>query len=1042
LHPQNFDEKSFKLFDMQIKGMIRFFAVIFILVSLYSLSFTYCTRKVEKNAKEYATSEAAYQLAKEIAEGDTLRERVILDSISAAWESYYLDSMSNEVIYNLLVKKYTYKDCKEKELNLGLDLKGGMNVTLEISEADIVIALSGNNQDPNFKKAIKSASEKQKNSQSAYVDLFVESIRELAPGKPLASFFMTRELSDRIKTNSTDDDVIKVLNDEISSAIDRTFMVLRKRIDKFGVTQPNIQKLSTSGRILIELPGVKDPTRVRKILQGTAKLEFWETYDFVEIWPALEKADKTVKNILSKQIVTDSLAVDSSATTDTVATAKAETKSLEQKLDQIPGQTDTTQAGADSKSENPLMSLFASFNVIDNEGKRYAGEGPLIGYVHSKDTAKVSAYLKMTAGSFPNTIFAWGAKPVKMDIPGNFIELFALKISTTDGKPKLEGDKVADAWQDYDQNGRVEVSMMMTSEGAKIWKKLTADNVGKSIAIVLDNYVYSAPNVLGEIPNGRSSITGQFDVAEAQDLATVLKSGKLPAPARIVEEAVVGPSLGIEAINAGMISFVISFVLVLIYMMFFYSKAGLAANIALLTNIVLIFGVLASMGAVLTLPGIAGIVLTIGMAVDANVIIYERVKEELRAGKGTRLAIDDGFKNSLSAIIDGNVTTLLTGFILLWFGSGPVQGFATTLIIGIFTSLFTALFVTRLVFIWWLDRNRPIAFFTKITEKLFTATKFDFIKMRKWAYIFSGLIFVAGIASIATRGMSWGVDFSGGRTYVVRFDNDVKVDDIRGELFKAMGETPDVKTFGSNNQVKITTKYMVDDNSENADSLVEAKIFESLKGFYNTSMSFKDFTSDDPDKVLGRLSSQKVGPTIADDIKQSSVYALILALIVIFVYIAVRFKNWQFGLGGVVALFHDAMFAIFMFSWFHGILPFTLDVDQTFIAALLTIIGYSINDTVVIFDRIREYKVLYPNRDNKTNINDAVNSTIGRTINTAGSVIIVLLAIFILGGEIIRGFSFAMLVGTISGTYSTLFIATPIAYDMLKGKEAKKKLKS
>jgi len=1026
---------------MQIKGTIRFFAVVFILVSLYSLSFTYCTHKVEKDAKEYANSEAAHQLAKNLAGEDTLKERVLFDSISSAWESYYLDSMANEVVYNLLVKKYTYRDCKEKEVNLGLDLKGGMNVTLEISEPDIVIALSGNNQDPNFKKAIHEASEKLKKSQSSYVSLFVESIKKLAPEKPLASYFMTRELSDRIKTNSTDDEVIKVLNAEINSAIDRTFMVLRKRIDKFGVTQPNIQKLSSSGRILIELPGVKDPTRVRKILQGTAKLEFWETYDFVEIWPSLEKADQTIKNMLEKQVITDTLASDTVNASDSTDIVQAKTNTLEQKLNKVAEERDTSKADINNaKKENPLLSLFASFNIIDNEGKRYAGQGPLIGYVNSKDTALVNRYLTMLEGSFANTKFAWGAKAVKMNAPGNYFELYALKISTTDGKAKLEGDKVADAWQDYDQNGKVEVSMMMTSEGAKIWKKMTADNIGKSIAIVLDNVVYSAPTVQNEIPNGRSAITGHFDVAEGQDLATVLKSGKLAAPARIVEEAVVGPSLGIEAINAGMLSFVISFLLVLLYMIFFYSKAGLAANIALLNNIVLIFGVLASMGAVLTLPGIAGIVLTIGMAVDANVIIYERIKEELRAGKSVRLAIDDGFKNALSAIIDGNVTTLFSGFILLWFGTGPVQGFATTLIIGIFTSLFTALFITRLVFLWWLDRKRKIAFFTKITEKLFTATNFDFIKMRKWAYILSGLIFVAGIASLATRGMSWGIDFTGGRTYVVRFDNDVKVDDVRGELFKHMDETADVKTFGSNNQVKITTKYLVDDNSENADSIVESKIYESLKGFYSTNITFKEFTSDDPVKVLGRLSSQKVGPTIADDIKQSSLYALILALITIFVYVAIRFKNWQFGFGGVVALLHDAMFAIFIFSWFYGILPFTLDVDQNFIAALLTIVGYSINDTVVVFDRIREYKTLYPNRDNRTNINEAVNSTLGRTINTAGSVIVVLLAIFILGGEIIRGFSFAMLVGTISGTYSTLFIATPLAYDImrLKGKKKKK----
>lgn len=1025
---------------MQIKGTIRFFAVVFILVSLYSLSFTYCTRKVERDAKEYANSEAAHQLAKELAGEDTLKERVLFDSISTAWESYYLDSMANEVVYNLLVKKYTYRDCKEKEVNLGLDLKGGMNVTLEISEPDIVIALSGNNQDPNFKKAIHEASEKLKKSQSSYVSLFVESIKKLAPEKPLASYFMTRELSDRIKTNSTDDEVIKVLNAEINSAIDRTFMVLRKRIDKFGVTQPNIQKLSSSGRILIELPGVKDPTRVRKILQGTAKLEFWETYNFVEIWPSLQKADQTIKNMLAKQVISDTLKSDTAKTSnpDDVADKKANT--LEEKLDMASGADDTTKIETNAKSETPLLSLFASLNIVSSEGKQYIGEGPLIGYVNSKDTALINEYLHLLSGSFTNTKFAWGAKPVKLDKPGNFYELYALKISTTDGKAKLEGDKVADAWQDYDQNGRVEVSMLMTSEGAKIWKKMTADNIGKSIAIVLDNYVYSAPTVQNEIPNGRSAITGHFDVAEGQDLATVLKSGKLAAPARIVEEAVVGPSLGIEAINAGMLSFVISFLLVLLYMIFFYSKAGLAANIALLNNIVLIFGVLASMGAVLTLPGIAGIVLTIGMAVDANVIIYERIKEELRAGKSVRLAIDDGFKNALSAIIDGNVTTLLSGFILLWFGTGPVQGFATTLIIGIFTSLFTALFITRLVFIWWLDRNRKIAFFTKITEKLFTATNFDFIKMRKWAYIFSGLIFVGGIASLATRGMSWGIDFTGGRTFVVRFDNDVKVDDVRGELFKHMDETADVKTFGSNNQVKITTKYLVDDHSENADSIVESKIYESLKGFYSNDITFKEFTSDDPVKVLGRLSSQKVGPTIADDIKQSSLYALILALIVIFIYVAIRFKNWQFGLGGVVALFHDAMFTIFIFSWFYGIFPFTLDVDQNFIAALLTIIGYSINDTVVIFDRIREYKTLYPNRDNRTNINEAVNSTLGRTVNTAGSVVVVLLAMFILGGEIIRGFSFAMLVGTISGTYSTLFIATPLAYDImrLKGKKKKK----
>lgn len=1029
---------------MQIKGTIWFFVITFLIASLFSLSFTYCTRNVENKAKKFAETEAT-QIAKELAKGDEILEQVIYDSIYNEKESYYLDSMSHVTIYNILIKKYTYKDCKERELNLGLDLKGGMNVTLEVSEPDIITALSGDNKDPKFVQAINEAKEQLKNSQSDYVTLFVEKIKKLEPNKPLAAYFLTRELSERIKTNSTDKEVIKVLQEEINSAVDRTYQVLHKRIDKFGVTQPNIQKLSRSGRILIELPGVKDPTRVRKILQGTARLEFWEAYDFAEVVQRLESADKRVKAILDKfeqesKDSTDIADATADTDTDTEVTDTTQISTLEQQLSAAES-TDTTITGKkEDKNANPLLSLFAGLNIVQSEGKQFAGDGPLIGYVHTKDTAEVSKYLELTISEFPNTKFAWSAKPVRLQIPGQFYELYALRVPA-DGKPKLEGDKVADAWQDYDQNGRIEVSMMMTSDGAKIWKKMTGDNKDKSIAIVLDNVVYSAPNVLGEIPNGRSSITGSFDVTEAQDLANVLKSGKLPAPARIVEEAVVGPSLGVEAINAGMLSFVIAFMLVLAYMIFFYNKAGIAANIALLGNVILLFGALTSMNAVLTLPGIAGIVLTIGMAVDANVIIYERIKEELRAGKGVRLAIDDGFKHALSAIIDGNVTTLLSGIILFWFGSGPVLGFATTLIIGIFTSLFTSLFITRLVFYWWLNKNRKITFFTKITEKLFTATKFDFIRMRKWAYLFSGLIFVLGIASLFTRGMSYGVDFTGGRTYVVRFDDDVKVDDIRGALFETMEETPDVKTFGSDNQIKITTKYMIEDDDPDADSIVEAKIFESIKGFYKTDMSFKDFTSDDPNKVLGRLSSEKVGPTIADDLKQSSVYAIILALIVIFIYIAIRFKNWQFGLGGVAALFHDAMFTIFMFSWLHGILPFTLDVDQTFIASILTIIGYSINDTVVIFDRIREYRTLYPNRDNYTNINDAVNSTLGRTINTAGSVIVVLLAIFILGGEIIRGFSFAMLVGCISGTYSTIFIATPLAYDVMNLRKKKEKVK-
>ena len=1032
---------------MQIRGTVRFFAIVFVIVSLYSLSFTYCTRKVEKEAKDYAFSEQTHNEALILAEGDSLRERVIYDSLASLKESRYLDSMSSEVAYNILIKKYTYQECKEKELNLGLDLKGGMNVTLEISEADIIIALSGNNQSSAFTKAILMASEKQKNSQDEYLSLFVESIRELEPNKPLASYFLTREMNDKINTNTTDDEVIDILSDEIDGAIDRTFLVLRKRIDRFGVTQPNIQKLSTQGRILVELPGVKDPTRVRKILQGTAKLEFWETWEFNEVRPLLEQANEQLRKILSKEDLTsDTLITDSINVADNIDTPEIvpvdTMNQLEQQLGDVSEISDTSKAAdfAEYAKENPLFA-FLTLNLQEFEGQYYDGEGPLVGYAASKDTAQVNHYLSLTADIFRNTRFLWTAKPLNDDDAKNVYSLIAIRIKSADGTPPLEGDKVSDAWQDYDQNGNVEVSMVMNSEGAKIWKKLTADNIGRSIAIVLDDYVYSYPTVNSEIPSGRSSISGNFDVAEAQDLANVLKSGKLPAPARIVEEAVVGPSLGKEAVNSGMLSFAIAFLLVLLYMLFFYNKAGIAANIALVTNVLFVFGVLASLGAVLTLPGMAGIVLTLGMAVDANVIIFERIKEELRSGKGTRLAIIDGYKNAYSAIIDGNVTTLLTGIILAWFGAGPVQGFATTLIIGILTSLFTSIFISRMFFTYWLDKNKKISFDIKITRNFLANAKFDFIKVRRYALVFSGLIIAIGISFLATKGLNYGVDFSGGRTYVVRFDQDVSTVDIRAEMFKEIGESSEVKTFGSSNQIKITTKYMIDDNSAEADSIVETHIFNVLKDFYKVQMTFEDFVSDNESKILGRLSSQKVGPTIADDIKISAMYSLAFALIVIFMYIALRFKKWYYGLGGVIALFHDSIITISLFSIFYGILPFNLEVDQAFIAAILTIIGYSINDTVIIFDRIREYMGLYPKRTLKDNMNAAINSTLPRTINTAGTTFVVLLSIFIFGGEVIRGFSFALIVGVLVGTYSSIFIATPVSYDLAKNKlgEGKKK---
>ena len=1033
---------------MQIKGTIRFFLIVFVLVSVYSLSFTLCTRQVEKNAKEYAFSEETRQAAKKMANGDAVREQFLYDSLSRAKEAQYLDSMKSEKVFNLLVKNYTYQECKEKEINLGLDLKGGMNVTLEISEEEIIRALAANKTDINLNKAIAAAIKEKANSQENFLDLFIKNIKAIDANRPLSTYFLTRGSNDKINTNSTDDEVKKYLEGEINSAIDRTFMVLRKRIDKFGVAQPNIQKLNTQNRILVELPGVKDPTRVRKVLQGTAKLEFWETWKLPQIYSKLEAANVHLRNLLNKGLLNDSTTIADSASTianDTLANAKVDAKAkkdtndLLTKLDNSKS-TDTSKAAAQSEfaKQNPLFA-FLQLNASNEGGQARLGEDATVGYCAAKDTAIVNKYFSLVADMFPNIEFLWTAKPVNQEEGRNVYTLVAIKVTSTDGTAPLEGDKIDDAAQDYDQNGNVEVTMQMNAEGAKIWKKLTTDNVGSQIAIVLDNYVYSYPMVNGPIPNGRSSITGSTDINEAQDLANVLKSGKLPAPARIVEEAVVGPSLGNEAINSGLFLFIIAFLLVLAYMIFFYNKAGIAANLALVVNVLFIFGVLASMGAVLTLPGIAGIVLTLGMAVDANVIIYERIKEELRAGKGLRMAIDDGYNNAYSAIIDGQVTTLLTGIVLAWFGAGPIQGFATTLIIGILTSLFTSIFISRIFFDYLLSKNKKITFDFSFSRNFLASAKFDFIKARKVAIACSSIIIAIGLFFLFTKGLSLGVDFSGGRTYTVRFDQDVKTSEVQTALFKVLKETPEVKTFGSNNQVKITTKFMIDDNRPETDSIVETRIFEGIKGFFKTSMTFKDFSSDDETKVLGRLSSQKVGPTIADDIKVSAVYAVIIALLVIFIYIAIRFKRWQYGLGGVIALFHDALITISMFSIFYGILPFNLEVDQAFIAAILTIIGYSINDTVIIFDRIREYMGLYPKRDVKDNINGAINSTLARTLNTAGSTLVTLLAIFIFGGEIIRGFSFALIVGILVGTYSSVFIATPVSYDLLRLKKKNKK---
>lgn len=1036
---------------MQNKGAIKFFAFALAIVCLFQLSFTFFSKRVENKAKKYAHNEVAKNQAKELAEGNALFEQTLLDSIAKARERYYLDSMSNETVYNILVRKYTYQEVKERELNLGLDLKGGMNVTLEVSVVDIVRALAGDKDNPVFTQAIDLAIEKQKDSQEDFVTLFGQSFKEVDPNASLAAIFNSVELKDRINFNSTNDQVLKVIREETKGAIDRTFNILRTRIDRFGVAQPNIQQLQTAGRILVELPGIKEPERVRKLLQGTAQLEFWETYQFPELVSFFEEANRRLAEEAAPETAdTTTLAQEeevpetpSEVTSDTTLLAQTDTTGSSL-LDKIADSTEMDDRSASFEKyakENPLFAYLNPAIFPNAQGQYYPGEGATVGFAAIKDTARVNAMLQKVKNIFPRDMkLMWTVKPEK-DRP-NLLELMALKVTSRDREAPLGGDAVIDARQDYDQNGRVEITMLMNSEGAKTWKRLTGDNIGKQIAIVLDNYVYSAPRVNNEIPNGRSSISGNFTVEEALDLANILKAGKLPAPARIVQEEVVGPSLGRESINSGLASFVIAFILVLIYMVLYYNRAGWIADLALVTNIFFIFGVLTSLGAVLTLPGIAGIVLTLGMAVDANVIIYERIREEIRAGKGIRLAITDGYQNAYSAIIDGNVTTLLTGIVLYIFGSGPVQGFATTLIIGIITSLFTAIFISRVIFENLLSKNKKITFDNQYTRDAFSNVNFNFVGMRKKFYIASGILIVIGVISLATKGLNFGVDFTGGRTYVVRFDKPVSTSDVREALQVSFDEAPEVKTFGSSNQVKITTKYMIDQDNQQSDSIVEAVMFNGLKDFYSTPMTFKDFSSDDDAKVLGRLSSQKVGPTIADDIKKGAILAVFFALIIIFIYIAIRFKRWQFGVGGLISLAHDTLIALSLYSIFSGILPFNLEVDQAFIAALLTIIGYSINDTVVIFDRIREYIGLYPKRAIEENMNNAMNSTLGRTFNTSGTTLVVLLAIFVFGGEVIRGFVFALMVGIAAGTFSSLFIASPLAYDFIVYSNKRKKLKA
>ena len=1029
---------------MQNRNFIKFIAILFSLICIYQLSFTWKAGEVEEDAIEYADiyiENNKDELISKVQQSsnDSLINLMLvseyLEEEKEKKEKYYLDSVSSEKVYNLLVKEYTYKECQEREINLGLDLKGGMNVTLEISVIDVIKALSNYSPDSAFNKAITNAYEMQKNSQDNFIDLFTIAYENLAPSpdKGLSAIFSTPDLREKVQFSSTNKQVIAVINAEVEDAIDRSFNILRSRIDRFGVSQPNIQRLETSGRILVELPGIKEPERARKLLQSTAKLEFWETYEYAELLQSLEDANKYLREQeelvdTTKQEVKEVLSNfedNTNEITNETELIVDEDTSINDLLtqDSLVSDTSSEITFEEFAAENPLYAVL--YPNINQENR--PNEGPVVGFCAIKDTTVLNTYISdpEVMKHFPLDVkFAYTVKPYDPD--GKFVQLIGLKITGRDGRASLEGEVVTDARQDFGQfNANPEVSMTMNSEGAKQWKRLTAENIGKSVAIVLDGFVYSFPTVQSEISGGRSQITGNFTINEAKDLANILKSGKLPAPARIIEEAIVGPSLGAEAINSGLKSFIIALMIVLIYMIFYYSGAGLVSNVALLANIFFIFGVLSSIGAVLTLPGIAGIVLTIGMSVDANVLIYERIREELANGKGIRLAIKDGYNSAYSSIIDANVTTLLTGIILYTFGTGPIKGFATTLIIGILTSLFSAIFITRLIISRRLNKNKEIRFATSFTDGAFKNIAIDFIGKRKRFYILSAIIVLIGIGSLITKGLNFGVDFVGGRTYVVRFDDAVDNEKLRNELTnifidnEGLKYPPQVKTFGSENQVKITTKFLIDDNTISADEVVESRLNEGIE---KMEMNYEI------------MSSQKVGPTIADDIKDAAVWSVVFSLLVIFLYILLRFRKWQFSLGAVTAVFHDVLIVLSIFSIFYGVLPFSLEIDQAFIAAILTIIGYSLNDTVVVFDRIREHMNMFRKQEIQTVMNNALNSTLSRTINTSMTTFFVLLVIFIFGGEVIRGFMFALMVGVLVGTYSSLFVASPIMLDTLRRK--------
>ena len=997
---------------MQNKGFVKVFAVLLTLVCMFYLSFSFVTRHYNSKAAEYAG-------------GDPVKE------------SSYLDSLSTQKVW----LGYTLKECREMEISLGLDLKGGMNVVLELNVADVIRSLSNNNQDENFNKALDLAYENQATSQKDFIDLFAEEYKKLDNGARLSAIFSTFELKDKITPQSSDAQVIAVLKEELKSAIDNSFNVLRTRIDRFGVVSPNIQRLETAGRILVELPGVKEPERVRKLLQGSANLEFWETYNLPEIYQQLVAADNMLATILKSDdtaaVGSDTTAIE--ATEEVVAdNAAAETTndadSLLAKIGEDKPEAQAAKSMEEFAKQHPL---FAVLQINQYNGQ--LAPGPVVGIADKKDIAKINEYLNMkqVKDILPrNLSLKWGVKAI--DEKEQYFYLYAIKMTNRDGTPALGGDVVTDANADFvQQAGRSEqqVSMTMNAEGAKAWARLTKENIGKAVAIVLDDMVYSAPNVQVEITGGRSQITGHFTPEEAKDLANGLKSGKMAASVHIVQEDVVGPSLGQEAINSGVISFVLALILLMFYMCAFYGVLpGLIADGALVLNIFFTMGILASFQAVLTLPGIAGMVLTLGMAVDANVLIYERTKEELRAGKSLNKAIADGYSNAFSAIFDSNLTSIITGVVLFYFGTGPIRGFATTMIIGLFASFLTAVFLTRIVYEALLakDKLKNVTFTTSITKDLLTNPKINFLAARKVGYLIPAGIIVLGAISMSTIGLNNGIDFTGGRNYVIRFAQDVKTDEVRNLLDAQLDGSVSVIQIGTPDQVRVSTNYKIEDNDPAIDQEIENKLFEGVKSLLPEGTTLAQFT----DQYI--QSSQKVGPSMADDIKNAAFLAVVFAMFCMAAYILLRFRDISFSVGAFASVAVTTLCIISFYTLLWKVLPFSMEVDQTFIAAILTIIGYSINDTVVVFDRIRETIGLYPKRDRYQVINDALNSTLSRTFNTSLTTLVVVLCIFILGGATIRSFTFAILLGIIIGTYSTLFVATPIAYELQKKKINKK----